>query len=350
MGRHQYPHAVQDPAAIRQLLALVRGHRLTDIVTTAARLGIPDAIADGARDTDAIAAATGTHAPTLRRLLGTLAAAGVLHEDDRGAFDLTPLGEAMRSDVEGSVAAWIALIDRPYVREAWANLEHSIRTGENTFTSLHGEDVWSWRGARPEEAATFDRAMTSQSAGVGEAVAKAFDFSGVGLVADIAGGAGALLAGVLRAHAHLRGILFDQPGVVDRADEVGSPDLATRCTLVGGSFFEGVPDGADVYMLKSILHDWEDPEAIAILRSIRSVIRPAGSLLVIERVIGPPNEDLDGWLSDLHMLVMPGGRERTRPEWDSLLERGGFRLDDVRPLVLAWQLLVAAPVAAEVRP
>jgi hypothetical protein len=338
---------VQDPAATRQLLALVRGHRLTDIITTAARLGIPDAIAAGAHDTESIAAATTTHPPTLARLLRTLAAAGVLNEDDAGAFELTSVGEAMRTDVDGSVAPWIALIDRPYLREAWGHLEHAIRTGENAFTALHGENVWAWRGRQPDEAAAFDRAMTSQSAGVGQAVAEVFDFTMARVVADIAGGAGALLAGVLRAHPHLRGILFDQPAVVQGELVLRAPDLEGRYDLVGGSFFEAVPGGADVYMLKSILHDWEDPEAIAILRSIRSVIRPDARLLVIERVIGPPNEDLEGRLSDLHMLVMPGGLERTRAEWSSLLERGGFRLDDVRPLVLFWQLLVASPTPSD---
>ena len=338
---------MHDPEAIRQLLALVRGHRLTEIVTTAARLGIPDAVAGGDSTPGAIAQATGTHEPTLSRLLRTLAAAGVLHEDDNGSFALTPVGEAMRSDVPGSAAPWVALVDRQYIRDAWQHLEHSIRTGENAFQALHGEDVWSWRGSHADEGAIFDRAMTSLSAGVGEAVARAFDFGRVAVVADIAGGAGSLLAGVLRAHPHLRGILFDQPSVVGRDVAVRAPDLAERSQVVGGSFFEAVPEGADVYMLKAILHDWEDAECVAILRTIRRVIPPSGSLLVVERVIGLPNDDLEGRLSDLHMLVMPGGRERTREEWKRLLHVGGFQLDDVRPLVQSWELLVASPAPGD---
>ncbi|HXG25839.1 MAG TPA: methyltransferase [Candidatus Binatia bacterium] len=335
-----------DPNAIRELLALVRGHRLTDIVTTAARLRIPEAIAGGARDPESIAAATSTHAPTLARLLRALAAAGVLHEAADGGFDLTALGEAMLPDVPGSVAPWVALLDREYIRDAWRHLEHSLRTGENTFTALHGEDIWAWRGTRPDEAAIFNRAMAAQSAGVGQAVASAFEFGARRVVADIAGGTGSLLAQVLRAHPHLRGILFDQPSVTAGDVEVRAPDLADRCDVVGGSFFDAVPAGADVYMLKAILHDWEDPECLTILRNIRSVLAPDGSLLVIERVVGPPNEDLEGRLSDLHMLVMPGGRERTREEWTRLLAAGGFGLDDVRPLTMAWQLIVASPTEA----
>lgn len=334
---------VQDPAAVRSLLGLVRGYRLSEIVMTAARLGIPDAIAVGDSGIDALARATGTHAPTLLRLLRTLAAAAVLREREDGTFELTALGEAMRSGVPGSVAPWITLMDREYARHAWRHLEHTVRTGENAFTDLHGEDVWSWRGSRPDEAAIFDRAMTAQSDGIGQAVARAFEFGDAAVVADIAGGAGSLLAGILRAHPHLRGILFDQPSVLERELEVHADDLDGRCDVRGGSFFESVPAGADVYMLKAILHDWEDPEARSILRSIRGVIPGDGALLVIERVVGSPNEDLESRLSDLHMLLVPGGRERTRPEWTQLLSSGGFRLHDIRPLQDPWQLIVAAP-------
>lgn len=333
-----------DPEAARTLLGLARAHRLSDIVVTALRLGIPDVIAAGTLDIAGIARATGTHAPTLTRLLRTLAAAGVLHEAD-GRFALTAAGELLRTDIDGSLAPAVELMGRPYMREAWANLEHSIRTGENAFAAMHGEDVWAWREDRPDEAAIFNRAMTAQSAGIGEAVARAFDFSDATVVADIAGGAGSLLAGVLRSHEHLRGILFDQPSVVAGDLEMRAPELAGRCDVVGGSFFESIPAGADVYVMKAILHDWEDPEAVAILRRIREVIPATGHLLLVERVIGPPNEDIEGRLSDLQMLVMPGGRERTRDEWAALLQEGGFELQDVRSIRATWQLVVAAPVA-----
>jgi hypothetical protein len=342
-----YSPSVQDPSAVRALLGLVRGHRLTAIVATAARLGIPDAIAAGTSDVDGLASATHTHAPTLGRLLRTLAAAGILSQRADGTFELTPLGEAMRTDVPGSVAPWIALLDRDYVEEAWRHLEHTVRTGENAFTALHGEDIWSWRGSRPAEETIFNRAMTALSEGVGAAVAGSFDFGSARVVADIAGGAGSMLAQILRAHPHLHGILFDQPSVVDRDVEVRAPDLEGRCVVIGGSFFEAVPAGADTYVMKAILHDWEDSEALSILRNIRAVIAENGTLLVVERVIGPRNEDLDGRLSDLHMLLLPGGLERTRDEWSELLAGGGFRLDDVRTLRGPWQLIVATPRSVE---
>ena len=327
------------------LLALVRAHRLTDIVAVAARLGVPDALADGPAHVATIAAATGSHEETLYRLLRALAAAGVLHEDGDRRFSLTAAGAYLSADNPQSLRGWVALVDRPYMREAWANLEHSVRTGENSFASLHGEDVWQWRRHEPEEAATFNRAMGALSAGVGSALATAFDFGQAALVADIGGGSGSLLAAVLRQHPRLHGVLFDQPSVVAQANEIERAGVADRCEVVGGNFFEAVPPGADLYLMKAILHDWEDAEATAILRTIRTAIDGSGRLLVVERVIGPPNEDLDGKLSDLHMLVMPGGRERTADEWTMLLRAGGFELDEIRPVVLGWQLLVGTPAS-----
>jgi hypothetical protein len=334
---------MNEPTPKADLLALVRGHRLTDMIVVVARLRIPDLLARGAADAPTIAAATGSHAPTLYRLLRTLAAAGVLHEDDEKRFSLTATGSYLASDHPESFAGWVSNIDRPAMREAWANLEHSVRSGENSFRALHGEDVWEWRRHEPEEEAIFNRAMASLSAGVGAAVAKAFDFEHASVVADIGGGSGSLLAAILGEHPHLRGILFDQPAVVAHPDELERAGVLDRCEVVGGSFFDGVPAGADVYVMKAILHDWEDAECIAILRNIRAQIPETGALLVVERVIGPPNEDLEGKLSDLHMLVMPGGRERTAPEWAELLAAGRFHLVEIRSLPTTWQLLIGTP-------
>jgi O-methyltransferase domain/Dimerisation domain len=333
----------QPPKA--QLLALVRGHRLTDMIAVAARLGIPDLLARSAADAPTIATATGTHAATLYRLLRALAAAGVFHEDDEGRFTLTAAGSYLASDHPESLAGWVSLIDRASMRGAWANLEHSVRTGENSFRSLHGEDVWEWRRHEPDEAAIFNRAMASMSAGVGVAVARAFDFGGMSVVADIGGGSGSLLAAILVEYPKLRGILFDQPAVIANPEEIERAGVADRCEVVGGSFFDEVPGAADAYVMKAILHDWEDAECIAILRNIRARMTGTGVLLIVERVVGPPNEDLEGKLSDLHMLVMPGGRERTAAEWTALLEAGGFRLDEIRSLPVAWQLLVGSPAS-----
>jgi hypothetical protein len=305
------------------------------MVTVAVRLGIPDILAGGPADASAVAAATGTHAPTLYRLLRSLAASGVFHEDEAGRFSLTSVGSYLPTASRESLHAWVTLIDRREMRDAWANLEHSIRTGENSFKALHGEDVWEWRNHEPEESAIFNRAMAAMSTGVGAAVANAYDFGSRSVVADIGGGSGA----------KLRGILFDQPAVVATPEELELAGVLDRCEVVGGSFFETIPAGADTYLMKAILHDWEDAEAIAIMRNIRAQIPEDGVLLVVERVVGPPNEDLEGKLSDLHMLVMPGGRERTAAEWRSLFSAGGFKLDEIRALPVAWQLLIGSPAA-----
>ena len=336
---------MRDSTPKARLLELVRGHRITDMIATVVRLGIPDILARGAADAPAIAVATGTHAPTLYRLLRAVAATGILHEDDLGRFSLTDAGSYLVADHPDSLHAWVSLLDSTPTREAWAHLEHSVRTGENAFTALHGEDIWTWRRHEPEEAAVFNRAMTALSAGVGGAVAAGYDFAGHSVVADIGGGSGSLLAGILGAHPHLRGILFDQPAVVADHEELARAGVLDRCDVVGGSFFDGVPGGADVYVMKAILHDWEDPECVAILGNIRVQVPATGRLLVVERVVGPPNEDLEGKLSDLHMLIMPGGRERTEAEWTDLLARGGFHLDEIRPLPAAWRLLVATPAS-----
>lgn len=324
---------------------MIRGHRLTDSITVAARLGIPDLLAAGPADAATLATATNTHAPTLYRLLRALAAAGVFSEREDGQFSLSEAGSYLASGTSGSLSSWVELIDLSSMREAWANLEHSIRTGENSFAALHGESVWEWRAHEPVEGAVFNRAMADLSAGVGASVASAFDFGPASVVADIGGGSGSLLGAILGEHQHLRGILFDQPAVVAHPDQLERSGVIDRCDVIGGSFFDGVPAGADVYVMKAILHDWEDAESTAILEAIREVIPATGALLLVERVIGPPNEDLEGKLSDLHMLVMPGGRERTAPEWRALLDGGGFTLDVIRPIPGTWQVVVARPSA-----
>lgn len=327
-------------AAVRRMLV---GVRLSQSIAVAASLGVADVLAGGPRSIAEIASAVGADETTLYRLLRTLAAAGVLHEGEDRSFALTELGATLRKDVPGSVRDQAILFGRSYVLGAWGNLEHSIRTGENAFTALNGEDVWTWRAREPAEESAFNRAMASMSAPVGPALAKAEGFAGAKTVADVGGGSGTLLAAVLTGHADLHGILFDQPAVVAEAGPVlEAAGVADRVETVGGSFFERVP-AADVYLMKSIIHDWPDDESVRILRTIREAAPQGARLLLVERVLGGPNEDLDGKLMDLHMLVMPGGLERTLGEWGALLEAGGWTLVGARPLVGGWQLIEGSP-------
>lgn len=320
--------------------------RLQQAMSVAAGLGIPDLLADGSRRAGEIAAAIGANEDALYRLLGTLAAGGILHEKDESRFGLTEVGALLRSDVPGSMREWAILNGKAYVREGWSNLEHSIRTGENAFAALHGEDVWSWRAARPDESAAFDRAMAGNSGAVAQAVAEAYAFGPLGTLVDVGGGTGTLLSAILRRHTMLRGILFDQAHVAG-SDATRAllerEGVADRCEAIAGSFFESVPAGVGGYLMKSILHDWEDDDAIRILRTIRSAALPTSRLFVVDLVIGAPNEDLAGRILDLHMLVMPGGRERTEQAWRSLFERGGWQLVDVRPTATQFRILIGTP-------
>jgi hypothetical protein len=295
------------------LLRLVNGYQVSQALHVAAALGIADALADGPRTVGELASATAANADALHRLLRALAAVEVVREEDDGTFGLTDLGEALR----GPAGAWAAFIGRPYHWTAWGQLLHSVRTGENAFRSLHGVDVWEYRAERPEEASIFDAAMTGLSRRVNAAVAAAHDFGRYGVIVDVGGGRGALLASILARHPGVRGVLFDQPAVVAGADAD-----ADGFEIVGGSFFESVPEGGDAYLLKSVLHDWEDEPAIRILRACRRAARAGTALLVIERQFALPATKL----SDLNMLVGPGGRERTAGEYDALLATAGFEL------------------------
>jgi hypothetical protein len=330
-----------DPA--RQLGDLLYGYRLSQATSVAASLGVADALAVGPRSVAELATELACDTTTLYRLLRLLAAAGVFHEDGERRFSLTPVGELLRHDIPGSMREPAILQGRPEVLAAYGKLEHAIRTGENAFEAEFGESVWAWRGRQPELASQFNRTMAAWSGMVAPALAAAFDFGSVGTVADIGGGSGTLLAGVLGAHPTLRGIVFDQPAVVAEAEPVlDHAGVRDRAELVGGDFFVDVP-AADVYVMKSILHDWDDEECIRIVRTIRARATPTGRLLVVERVLGGPNDDLQGKLSDVHMLVMPGGLERTLDEWRGLLAAGGWAFERTQPLAAGWDLLEAAP-------
>ena len=225
---------------------MVDGYQVSQAIHVAATLGIADLLADASRTSDDLAAATGTHAPTLYRLLRALASVDILHEFDGRLFQLTALGQPLRSDVPDSLAGWAAFIGRPYYWQAWAGLLHSVRTGENAFGHIHGTDVWTYRAGHPDESAVFDRAMTSLSRRATSALLAACDFGRFRTVVDVGGGKGALLAAILVAHPAVQGVLFDQAHVVSGAAPLlERAGVADRCRVVGGSFFDAVPEGAE---------------------------------------------------------------------------------------------------------
>lgn len=316
------------------LLGLVWGYRLSQAVYVAARLGLPDHIAAGVRRADELARATGTHGESLYRLLRALAGAGVLEEIEPRCFALTAVGEPLRSDVAGSLRDAVVMLLADWKWRPWGHLLDTVRTGNTAFERVHGAPVFDYVATHPEAAASFDAAMTSLSAAQAPAITRACDLAGVREIVDVGGGQGTVIASLLRRHAALRGVLFDLPHVIpDARALLDREGLARRCRLVGGSFFDSVPEGADACLLRDILHDWDDARAAAILRNCRAALPSNGRLILVERVVSPDlRAALPVLLADLEMLVNIGGRERTEEELCSLLEDCRFSWVACRPL------------------
>jgi O-methyltransferase domain/Dimerisation domain len=307
-------------ASADELKRLINAHQLSQAICVAAELGIADLLAGGVRTSGDLADATRTNEDTLYRLLRALAAVGVLSEEEGRQFALTELGDPLRSDAPDSVAAIAVHVGQPYIREAWSALGEAVRTGENAFRLAHGVSNWEYRAERPDENAIFDRYIAENTRHGARALLDAYDFGRFGTIVDVGGGNGTLLVALRAEHPSLRGVLFDQPHVV------AGIELGEGIDVVAGSFFESVPDGGDAYLLKWILHDWEDEESVAILRTVR---RTGATVLVIERLVAPPNEGPETKLTDLNMLVGPGGRERTLDEYRVLFEAAGYHLAGV---------------------
>ena len=315
------------PAAT--LLHLMTGYRAMQALYVAARLGIADLLKDGARGSEELARATGADARALHRLLRALASLGVFGEDADGRFAPSELGALLRSDVPGSLRAAAIFFGDERNWHAWGKLERSVMSGE-PVRGPRGTQVFLEESARdPEGAALFNAAMTSLTSAFDAAVTAAYDFSRLGTLVDVGGGQGALISSILAANPALRGILFDIPPVIESArGRIGEAGLAGRCELVAGDFFASVPAGGDAYVLKWVIHDWDDERSVAILRNCHRAMARDGRLLLVERVVPEridQSADTQGIvLGDLNMLLWTGGRERTAAEYGALLASAGF--------------------------
>ena len=327
-----------------ELRRLINGFQVSQAIHVAAVLGIADLLAGGPRDAGDLATATESDAGALYRLLRALAAVGVLREEEGRRFSLTQLGDGLRSDAEAPVAGWAAFIGRPSYWQAWGALLHAVRTGENAFRHVNGADPWTYRAAHPDEAAAFDRAMADLTRRSHASVMAAYDFSRFATVVDVGGGNGAFLAAVLPAFPGMRGVLLDLPHAVAQAPAVfAAAGVTERCDAVAGDFFKEVPSGGDAYVLRAVLHDWEDDDAAAILAACRSAMDGEARLVVIERDLGPPNAQPDAKLSDLNMLVAPGGRERTMAEYGDLLAHARLTLEESHEAGYGLHVMVSRP-------
>ena len=312
----------------RDLLRLINGSWIAQACYVMARLGIPDLLAAGPRTAKDLAAATNTHAPSLHRLLNALGSVDLCRLRDDGAFEMTRLGSLLRSDVPGSMRAW-ALHWGGESWHVWGNFLHSVRTGESARTLITGTPGFSHLDRDPQAAAIFNRAMADLTRLTAIEVARTYDFAGK-RVMDVGGGYGELLAQILSAYPTARGVLFDMDHAITKArDYLGGRDLGERCEFVSGDFFMSVPSGSDVYILKSVIHDWPDERAKVILQTCRSAMRLSARLLLVERLmperLQPSATDEALARSDLHMLVALGAQERTFDQMRALLSSAGLR-------------------------
>jgi O-methyltransferase domain/Dimerisation domain len=309
-----------------ELLRIVVGYRISQCIHAAVELRIPDLLACGPKTVDEVAAATAAHTESLYRLLRLLTGAGIFTEVASRQFALTQLGEGLRSDVPGSLAALARLALGKSLWEPWGELVESLRTGRSAFAQVHGMGLFDYLERHPDEGRLFDAAMTEGTARDGIAVAQSYDFSGTTTVVDVGGGQGLLLASLLQANPHLKGILFDLPEVAAHSRAMLEKwGVAKRCASLGGSFFDRVPEGADVYILRHIIHDWGDVKARRILRNCCDAATPASKILVVERIVSTDyRAGLPLLANDMEMMVTAGGKERTETEFRELFTEAGL--------------------------
>lgn len=320
---------IPPPVAMLQLIA---GFWASRAIYIAAKLGIADLLKDRPKNSDELAQSIGMHAPSLYRLLRALASVGVFAEDEHGCFALTPIAATLRTDVPGSLRAFaIAELGEDHY-PAWGEALHSVKTGEIAFDHLFGMDVWQYRAQHPEDGKIFDEAMASFSSVVNAVIVASYDFSPFGQIVDVGGGDGSLLASILQANPRMKGVLFDLPHVVAGARRrIEAEGIVERCEVVAGDAFTSVPSGGEAYLLKWIIHDWDEERSVAILKNCHRAMVENGKLLLVEAVIPRGNTPSFHKFMDLNMLVMTGGRERNEAEYQALLEAAGFRLTRIIP-------------------
>jgi len=342
-GLSQIRQAVVPPNLT--VFEMVQGSWLTQAMYVASKLGIFDALAGGPATADDIARRVGADPGATFRLMRALAGNSLLKQERDGRFALTRLGDALRSDAPGSMAPMLQFVGHSKHWEHWGQLLYSVQTGKTSAEMLRGMPVFEYLETDRDLAEVFNNAMTAVSAMAIETLMPAYDFSRFKTIVDVGGGHGALLAAVLQQATDAQGVLFDLPSVVAGAGSVlDAAGVSDRITVTGGSFFEAVPEGGDAYLLKTIIHDWDEDSALVILRNIRKAIDPAGTLALIEMVLPEGTAHHPGMLLDLEMLVAAGGQERTGAQYADLLARAGFRQTRVVSTAGPMSLVEAVPV------
>jgi hypothetical protein len=326
------------------VLELLTGAWTAQAIYVAVKLGIPDELAKGPLSADEVARRVGADPDAVYRLMRALASRGVLRHRRNHTFKLTSIGKALRTGTPGSVRDFALFLGHPLRWEDWGNLLYSVQTGKPSVDMLRGMGFFEYVDTDADLAEAFNSAMTAGSEFAIYSVLAAYDFSGFRRIIDVGGGHGRLLSMILAKANTARGMLYDLPPVVEGAGpELTKAGVAERCEVLGGSFFDSVPEGGDAYLMKAILHDWDDDDALKILNNIRTAIAPAGKLLLLESVLPERSSSDIGLLIDLEMLVAVGGKERTRAEWSNLLSRAGFRLNRVIHTATPVSIVEAVP-------
>ncbi len=330
MAEQEKPGGGGPPQALFEMLHGLWAARAIQVATT---WGIPDLLKDGPKSVEELAQATGAHAPSLYRLLRALASVGVFAEVEPRTFAPTEFSRFLQSDQPGSLYHLARMMNAPWHWRSWGELEYSVRTGKPVFEQIWGMDRWQYFQQNPEEGKLFNLGISNFSHVVDRALVAAYDYSGFQTLVDVAGGYGSLLVAILQAYPHLQGVLFEQPAVVEGARrQMAQAGLDGRYQLVAGDMFVSLPSGADAYLLKEIIHNWDDEHALQILRVCRQAMAPNSRLLVADMVIRPGGKETSfAKLIDLEMLLNFSGRERTAEEFAELYQAAGFKLTRVVP-------------------
>lgn len=319
---------------------------LHQALAAVAKFGVADAIHRGISNTRDIAQSLSLNEDALYRTLRALAGQGIFEETELRSFRNTPLSELLRADVPGSVCALFIFTGSEFCARPFQEFGYSLQTGVASRHMLSGMGSFEYLAQNPELATIFDNAMACLTNLTGPAIASSYDFAAWESLTDVAGGTGMFLSHILRAHKSLRGVLADVPHVLERASRGGFPavDLASRVSAQPCNFFQEIPAGTRAYVMKSIIHDWDDEQSIQILRNCRRVVPPDGVLLLVEFGLSERNQPSMGKVVDLFMLILTGGRERTADEYALLFSRAGFRLNKVVPTGTDWNIFEALPV------
>jgi hypothetical protein len=319
------------PADVMKNLTI--GYWVARLIHVAAKLRLADLLKSRSRTIEDLATATGVQPLGLYRVLRALASVGVFAETKNRRFKLTPLAATLQTGVPASMHGWALMINENWQWDAWKELLYGVKTGEVPFPKAHGVPIFEYLEKHPEDLEVFGESMTSLSRTENPAIAAAYKFSGLRTLVDVAGGHGSLLATILKANPKLKGVLFDQHSVIARAEKdqhVTAKGIAERCRLESGNFFESVPQGGDAYIMKYILHDWNDEDCVKILTNCRAAMNEKGKILVVDNVIAPGNDPSWGKLLDIQMLII-GGRERTKKEFAAMFTEAGLKLTRIVP-------------------